>query len=218
VDSAGRSRFVAGPISYERFGYTLSATFLRASRNVILEFHFRNEASDAMFPPWTDDVVSVKEVSWQFPFSFEPADRAIFAGGDNPLSRLTAPSAQIEQRKGAGTPWVRRARLLVNGIEAETNTAFASPMLAIGDGRYAVSAHIPWLRFREPQALAAAGSTLSFQFISEAQVVGEAKGIWNWAKLSLDPVRNGWRRWRKRGRGAGWNSNAGCSCAPRSNL
>ncbi|MEM9598475.1 MAG: hypothetical protein AAGD06_29685, partial [Acidobacteriota bacterium] len=43
--------------AYERFGYTAVFTFHRASRDVDLQFQFRNECSDAAAPPWRDDSV-----------------------------------------------------------------------------------------------------------------------------------------------------------------
>jgi hypothetical protein len=47
---------------------------------------------------------------------------------------------------------------------------------------------MPWMKYREPQALAASNATLSLRVISEELIVGEGKGLWNLAILGLHPT------------------------------
>ena len=179
-----------GGLSYERFGYTLVATMKRGRRDLDLEFHFRNECSDAAGGPWTDDAVTVVSVSWEWPFDTLGTVTGYFSGAGTVASSESDFDglAVVEQRKGGGAPWRRRARILIDGALWESAEEFTKPMAALGDGTLLVAATMPWMRFREPQSLALEGKTLSLRFISERLIVGEGKGLWNHARLSLTPA------------------------------
>ncbi len=152
----GASLCTRGGLSYERFGYTMIATMKRGRRDLDLEFHFRNECSDAEAGPWTDDAVTVVSVSWEWPFDTLGTVTGYFSGTGTVAS--SEPDfdglAVVEQRKGGGTPWRRRARILVNGVLWESAEEFSEPLAALGDGTLLVAATMPWMRFREPQCLA----------------------------------------------------------------
>lgn len=185
----GASLCTRGGLSYERFGYSLVATFVRGSRDVLLQYQFRNECSDALGGSWTDDAITVRLAAWDFPLALGTS--TVFHAGGGAVgasppgfSGLTV----VEQRKGGGTPWARRARVRSDATTLESGEAFARPLAAVADDTVVGALQMPWMRFREPQALAVAGSTLSLRVVSESLVVGEGKGLWNVAQLSLTPT------------------------------
>ena len=178
---------VPGVAPYERFGYTLAATFYRGRRDVGLEVHVRNECSDAFGGSWTDEAVTVRRASWEFPLP-GLASPAVYYAGSGAVTPSASALTVVEQRKGAGSPWARRARVRVGAATAETAETLAEPLVALADANLVAAVSMPWMRFREPQALAVEGQTLSLRFVSEDLVVGEGKGLWNVAKLSLEPA------------------------------
>ena len=178
---------VPGVTAYERFGYTLVATFTRGSRDVGLQLNVRNECSDAFGGSWTDDAVTLGRASWEFPFPGLSAPSVYYAA-QGAVTGSAAALTVVEQRKGAGNPWSRRARVRLDGTTAATPSTLDEPLVALADATLVAAVSMPWMRFREPQALAVDGQTLSLRFVSEPLVVGEAKGVWNFAKLRLTPA------------------------------
>jgi hypothetical protein len=172
---------------YEALGYTLVLTLSRGQRHVDLDFNFRNECTTNYDPPWTDDDVTVDGVSFELPLSLAGTLTGYWAGSG---AVETAPSPQgalvVEQQKGGGSPWTRRARVRLGTADLDAAEAFDAPFVAVGNGAVLASAAIPWMRYREPQAVAATGATLSVRFVSEKTIVGEARGIWNLARIGLD--------------------------------
>ena len=175
--------------SYERFGYTLVASFERASRDVLWSYHLRNECSDGFGASWTDEAVTVEAASLELPFSLSTPTSHFAGSGDvtDSTAGFTGLTV-VEQRKGAGSPWFRRARIALDGVAQESGEAFEQPMVAVSDEDVVVAGHLAWMRFREPQALAVDDRTLSLRIISEPLVVGEGKGIWNQGRISLRPA------------------------------
>ncbi len=197
-DPGGASLCNAIAPAYERFGFTVVATFARASRDVTLQFQFRNECSDAFTIDWFDDAVRVRQVSWELPMDAGiTGPPTVYHGGGGDIG--ASPSGfsgltRVEQRKGAGSPWQRRARVMRDASTLETAEAFEQPFVAVTDGTFAAAAQMPWMRYREPQALAVDGKTLSLRVISEELMVGEARGIWNFAKLRFAAAPSASRR------------------------
>ena len=193
VAPGGESLCLAGPSPYERFGYTLVATFTRGRRHVDLQLQVRNECSDAFSGPWTDDVVTVHEAAFVMPFATlaNASLQSHFAGAGSVAASATGFSGvtEVAQRKGGGTPWARRAQISLDGAVQETAEAFDQPIVGVGDGSLLVSAQMPWMRFREPQALAVVGRSLSLRVIGEPLVVGEGKGIWSFARVGIAPAQ-----------------------------
>jgi hypothetical protein len=185
-DPGGASLCSAGGGAYERFGYTLVATFHRASRDVMLQFNVRNECSDAWSGPWTDQAVTIEEASWNFPFTTLSQPATLYAGQGG-VQGTAAGSVLVEQRKGGGTPWRRRARVRLDGVQTESAECFESPLVGVGDDTITAVGQLAWMRYREPQAISVENQTISFLVISEPLVVGEGKGIWNVARLSILP-------------------------------
>ena len=198
---AARGHFIGGPSlcgatapAYQSLGFTAVLSFHRASRDVRLRFQLRNECSDSMGGSWTDDTRYFREASWELPLSLTTPTTRV--GGDAGLSVSAAGftgTTEVEQRRGTGTApdftdWTRRARARRDGSDLETAAAFDTPFLAVGDASLTVAAQMPWMRFREPQALRVDGTDLSLRFVSDDLRVGEGKGIWNVALLRFLPT------------------------------
>lgn len=187
IDPAGAGRCEATTPAYERFGYSLVATFLRGRRDVHLQYHFRNTCSNANGAPWDDDAVEVAEAGFRFrPVLDEPE---LLVGGAGAITSARSEGiVQVRQRRGGGTPWRRRAEVLVAGAVREAGEFFASPLVGLADPHWLATVQMPWMRFREPQALTAGADRLGFEVITERLVVGEGKGLWNSALLTIEPA------------------------------
>ena len=179
-----------GETPYERFGFTLLATFERARRGADLQIQFRNECSDAVGVSWVDDAITVDAVSWHLPFSELHSPTVYHAARAGVVTSTAGFSGTtvVEQRHGAGAPWTRRARATRDGSELETAEALDRPLVALADGQVLAAVSMPWMRFREPQSLTVEGQTLSLGLVGETLVVGEARGLWNFARLVIEPV------------------------------
>ncbi|MEO1087890.1 MAG: hypothetical protein AAFY88_26955, partial [Acidobacteriota bacterium] len=195
---AGASLCTAVTPAYESLGYTAVATFHRGRRDVDLRFHVRNECSDADQPPWRDQTATFLEAAWRWPFaSTFTGTRTVYHGGGGVIAGSAAGFSgdiSVEQRKGAGSPWERRARVTRDGVDLETAVAFDQPILALSDGAFVAAVQMPFLRYREPQALAAygangaSGPALAALPVSESLVVGEGKAIWSQHRLTLTSI------------------------------
>ena len=171
-----------GLADYQAMGFTAVLTFTRGTGHVDFNVEIRNECLDAQFGPFPGGERTFQRASWELPVSVGTATR--FYGASGALTTATG-NVVVEQRKGAGNPWARRARVLDNGVEVVTATTVDRPFVSVSGTTGAVTAQMPWMRFREPQALAATGSTLSLRFVSEPLQVGGAKGLWNMARVSF---------------------------------
>lgn len=178
--------------AYER-GYTAVMTFVHARRDVHLQYHFRNECSDAFDQDWMDDAIPVEQASWSIPLDAGMAGTTTTYHGGGGAIGASSPGfaglTLVEQRKGAGNPWQRQSRVRRDGATIESGEFFDQPFVALADAAFVAAAQMPWMRYREPQALAVDGKTLSLRPISEELVIGEAKGIWSFARLSFSPTQ-----------------------------
>ena len=191
VDAAGGltlcDDFEPNVASYQSLGYTLIVTLTRGTPHLDLQVNFRNECLDARFGPFTDGVVTIDRLSWALPLQLPGAASQFYAGSG--AIAETAMTARVTQRKGGGTPWQRRARVTLDGTAVENTEILARPFVAVGDGQYAVTAQMPWMRFREPQAIAAGDETLTLELISEPLAIGGGKGLFHFARVSfLDAI------------------------------
>ncbi|NKI33632.1 hypothetical protein HFP89_00445 [Wenzhouxiangella sp. XN79A] len=178
----------AGVPPYAPFGYTATLTWTRASRDVALEWILRNECSDAFFPPWTDDTRTWREAGWRFP---APAGATLSAAAGLGAVRTVGADVTVEQRTGAFTvtDWLRRFELRDGGAVIESGVAAEAPLVARASPAFLTALQMPWMRFREPQALRLdAGGGLEAQSISRPRVIGEGKGLWTRALLQLRPA------------------------------
>ncbi|MEM9557853.1 MAG: hypothetical protein AAGC60_26585 [Acidobacteriota bacterium] len=206
VDPSGGSlcSTLGGSVVYERFGFTVVASFERARRDVGLELHLRNECSDASTGPWTDESVTVRSFSWRLPLLLG-APRPAWAGAGAPRIEPTATTVRVEQARGAdlGGGWTRRALAQVGPSVVESAEAFERPWAGVvgavsSNGStvmgstvmgstITVAGQLGWMRYREPMALAVDGAALVFEPISETLVVGEGKGIWSVGRVTIEP-------------------------------
>ncbi|MDX1501213.1 MAG: hypothetical protein R3325_02540 [Thermoanaerobaculia bacterium] len=184
VAPGGVSRCTRSGLDYERLGFTVVASFHRGRRGVWLETVLRNECSDGWSGPWTDDAVELERFSWVLPWSGTGPVEVLYAGGGG-VTSAAAGAVAVEQRKGGGTPWRRRARVTLEGSPVESAESFGRPLVAVAGPAAAMAATLPWMRYREPQGLAADPSGLSLRFVGEPLVLGEGKGIWGRAGIDF---------------------------------
>ena len=193
MDPAGSTLCTATSPTYEPLGYAVALTFERASRTVEVDLEVRNECSDGFGASWTDDTVAIHEASWTVALEGDPA-QAILSALDDTLSSSTSGfvgETLVEQRKGGGTPWQRRARVLRNGSTIGQSGVATSPAIGLATSDFVALGALPWMRFREPQALGMRGSDLAFLLVSDGLgsdplVVGEGKGLRARALLSFE--------------------------------
>ena len=182
---------------YEAFSYSLALTFFRGKRHVKVQYHIRNQCSDADGSDWTDQSFRIDKASYSLDFSSGiaansssrqyyggPSDSSVSDAGASGRSRVVI----VDQRKGSGSNWTRKARVVRNGSVVGSGTSFDAPIVAISDGSLSAGATLSHMRYREPQGLRVTGSVISLEVISQRQVVGEGKGIWNHGMFFLEDV------------------------------
>jgi hypothetical protein len=172
-------------VAYEPLGYTLVLGFARGDTGFAMSFEFRNECGDGFSGPHTDNDIGVRRASFDLPIAIAGPR---YAGGAGNLTVDSANGALVvEQRHGQGTPWQRRARIRSGDRTLEEAVSFAAPFLAVPTAAGAAALQLGWMQYREPQALAVEGNVLSMRVIGEDLNVGEARGIWNHARVTLLP-------------------------------
>lgn len=190
-----RGHFARGASSCGHdLGYVARLTFQRASSDIGLEYQIINECGDGFTAgatlddgaPWWNKVYKINEASWTFPMLLS-AERTAFVGGAIGVAVFPSPAAPtlVEQRRGSAGPVYRSARVLHGNSVLESADYFDRPFVAAGDRHVTAMIQMPWMRYREPQALAATGNELSIRFISAPATIGEAQGIWNLARLTI---------------------------------
>jgi hypothetical protein len=127
-------------------------------------------------------------MSWELPFTLGTTT-SLFGGTTVGTS---APGytgeTVVEQRRGGGRPYVRSAVARLGAAVQQSAQTFQRPIVGVADANLLVSGQLPWMLYREPQAVAVDASTLSLRFVSETLMMGEGKGIWNRARVGLTPV------------------------------
>ena len=176
-------------------GYVVRLTFERASADVGLQYHVINECGDGHAPagqlangaPWWNRTYAVNEVGWTFPLDLSPDREGLAGGASDAVHRAPDPAAKlvVEQERGRPGPVYRSARVSSGGTTLEQVELLESPFVALADGKHTAILQMPWMRYREPQALVAEGEMLSFRVISRPAVIGEAQAVWGFARLSL---------------------------------
>ena len=81
-------------------------------------------------------------------------------------------TTKVEQRRGSGSPWKRRAHVTNNGSIIQTREKIVAPIIAVASSKYMASATLGYMQYREPQALTVTGSLISIAVVSEQQRVG----------------------------------------------
>lgn len=176
------------PAPYESFTYSLALTFFRGKTDIKVQFHVRNQCSNGRGGSWTDQTFLIDKASYTLDFStgISPSSASYYYGGSNsnsvggPLASGSARTCIVEQRKGSGSPWKRRARVTHTDTgTAQSAEVFNAPIVAVSNNSFIAAATLGHMRYREPQALRVQGSLLSIDVVSERQRVGEGKGLWN---------------------------------------
>lgn len=196
VAASGASRCTRDGLDYERFGFTVEMRFARGSRDVGIDFHLRNECSDGGTSGdgnlLTDDAVEVLEAGFALPLALGAVTHLHGGAGAVGVSPPAfAGTTRVAQRRGAATPWVRRAEVRRDAAVLESAEAFERPVVGVSDGVVLAALTMPWMRWREPQAVVATASALRLEVVGESLIVGEGKGIWGAAQLHLAPVGGG---------------------------
>jgi hypothetical protein len=176
-------------------GYVVRLTFERASSDLGVQFQVVNECGDGHTPsgqlangaPWWNRAYRVNGVSWRFPLASSNDAHAVAGGASASFHRNRGDGAAVvvEQERGGRGPTYRAARISQAGATIESGEYFDSPFVAYAAGGYTALLQTAWMRFREPQALVADGSILSFAVISQPATIGEAQGVWSFARLSI---------------------------------
>ena len=181
----------------QRFKFTAEFGFTRGRADVDLRVNLHNRCSNALSDfettpnthSFSDDAFQVDAFSWAFPLSLT-ATTTYYSYHETMNQYPFAQSGdqiRLSQEKGTGT-WQRRAHATVGGANPMVTelTSLELPFVGLSDGATFVGGTMPWMRYREPQALTATESSIVFNFVSEPLVVGEAKALWGVAKLVID--------------------------------
>ncbi|MEW6058370.1 MAG: hypothetical protein AB1540_17350, partial [Bdellovibrionota bacterium] len=170
--------------------YTARMIFVAGSPNVTLEYDVRNECGGGQQPDsgdfWSRFAV-VQEAGWRFSLNSNAAETRNYIVSES----LVSPSAVafsgasvIQQEYGStSNPNWRRASSLHGATTLATPEFFTKPMVAIGDSSLSAAILMPWMRYREPQALQGQNGALSLRFISSRSTISEAQTRWNFAQL-----------------------------------
>jgi len=187
--------------NYESQGFMLVASFSRAQSYVDLQFHYRNECSSAESAPWTDESIVVDKLSYELPLS-NVGTTTRFYGASTAVTSTGAANVRVSQQQGSGTPWSRQAKVQLDDADSLTATEFEAPFVGLSNSRLSVAGQLGWMRYREPQALHVTADSLSIEFISQTLTVGEARGIWNFARLHFTDTTDNAGLEKKRAQGA----------------
>jgi hypothetical protein len=166
--------------------YSARLTFERGGRDALIALDVRNECGDGYGPVGPSDdagefwgrTYAVREVTWRLALAPAVTGRTV-AALDLGQLRAVADEAVVAQLHGSATAagW-RRAAVLEGGVTTHSDAAFDAPLVARLGPSHSVAATLPWMRFREPQAVGADATGLTLAFVSEPVVIGEAQARW----------------------------------------
>ncbi|MEW8276250.1 MAG: hypothetical protein AB2733_19415, partial [Candidatus Thiodiazotropha taylori] len=218
----GHVNGLTGPGCSNPPGYTLRWTLTRGSADLDLETDFVNECGDGMFAAspggaingsdWWSRTLDIGNLILTFDFSgmdgTTVVTRSSRDGSDISNSGgagTSSASAVVRQYKGAvgnpsGSDW-RWARETITTLPSDASNSvdaefFPLPVAGVSDAKLTLQVQQPWMRFREPQGLAAQNNygsdrvTVSLYPVmadlTDPFVLGEAQGIWGRGRLSID--------------------------------
>ncbi|MEN1728105.1 MAG: hypothetical protein AAGJ52_06660 [Pseudomonadota bacterium] len=193
-----RGHFVSGNLGrcqgqgfdYESLGFTVMLAFTRGSQAVDLEFHVRNECSQAFGGDFTDQVRTLDRAGWAFSVLPQPlaVTEAAWAYDEGGVSNQPSTSIlRLEQARGGGAPWTRRALARADGSLIDQQEALVTPYTALRAGNVSAGLQQAFMAYREPMAIAVGGPQreLVLESVSEAQPIGEGKGLYTLGRLSF---------------------------------
>lgn len=220
IRARGHVSGLTGPGCTNPPGYTLRWTLVRGSADMGVESDFVNECGDGMFAAspggaingsdWWSRTLNISNLTLTFDFSGIDGETVTTRSSSDisSVSNLSDTTIVLRQNKGAvGNPsgsdwrWARETRTALQPdssviIDAEF---FSLPVAGVSDSNLTLLVQQPWMRFREPQGLAAQSSYGSdsvsvniypvMSDLSDPFVLGEAQGIWGQGRLSIDTAR-----------------------------
>jgi hypothetical protein len=191
VRAAGHfARQRTGSACASDLAYTARLTFVRGAAHVGVELDLRNECGEGLQPsgdpPWWSESYAISRASWVVPLMLGAATRASAVSERGVVASTGPAEARIEQLVGdVQSPGWRRAAITAAGAPPIAAPAFNQALVALGNERATAAIAMPWMRFREPQALGAAGGALHIDFVSRPVAIGEAQARWGMAQIRL---------------------------------
>lgn len=191
LETVGDNDLCYGVDAYP-FNVTIAMT--RGSRHLDYEWQFINACSDGSGNNWGDELVRIDALKWHWRVDSGVAGaRTPVTAGNGAVTLRTAGSNDrfvIEQRRGGGNPWLRNAQVRNATVPNvfESAERFLNPQIGITGSNASIALSAPWLRYREPQGLEVESDRIALSMLSEPGLVGEGKGLWFTARLSLDPA------------------------------
>lgn len=179
---------------YESFTFSLALTFFRGRSNIHVQFHIRNQCSNADGSSWTDQDFTIRRASYSLDFSqgMPSSSSSHHYGGPSNTSVSSGTiagsnlSTIVEQRRGSGNPWRRRSRVRQGSSNISNGEYYNAPLVAMSNNDFVIGSTLAYMRFREPQALRLVGSVVSLDVVSEDQIVGEGKELWNHGSFFIE--------------------------------
>jgi hypothetical protein len=213
-----------GPGCSDPVGYTLRWTLVRGSADLDVETDFVNECGDGMFAASPGGAIDGSDL-WSrtlnisnliLSFDFTGLDGAtVITRSSRDGSTInniggagtSSASAILRQHKGtvgnaSGSDW-RWAQETLNTTPSDSPSIyddefFSLPVAGVSDANVTLQVQQPWMRYREPQGIAAQSSNGSdratlnlypvMSDLSDPFVLGEAQGIWGRGRLAIDAV------------------------------
>ncbi len=191
--SAGSGHLCQGDPAWQRFPYSLTLGFHRGSAAIQIDAQLGNACGTPQSAP-DDALVEFEFAAFRLPLArgVEPQTQALVATIGNPQAFSSGSGSvfRVSQHRGSGIPWQRRADLTEDGNVLDSNGFFLQPAVGLirplaGDARLVALATMPWMRYREPQALQVESGRLSLALIAEPSLVGKAKSLWFAGRIEL---------------------------------
>jgi hypothetical protein len=183
-----------GDSSALRFPWSLTLGVARGAPALEIEAQFGNACGIPQSAP-DADLAQLDFAQFVWPLAQGAGAQQIGLVATEGAFVAAAPGSPVRrsvaQRRGGGTPWQRRAEATEDGVLRESAVVFANPAVAVqrplAPGQLALAvAVMPWMRYREPQALEVAAGRIALRFVHEPVRVGKAKSLWQLARVQFD--------------------------------
>lgn len=181
-----------GVADWPRLPFSMTLGFARGSADIDFDWQLGNACGSPQGAP-AQALLHFDEFEFRLPlargtgllshrYSVDPTLPAQLVGPAVPVS--------VEQRRGGGTPWRRRAAVVLPGSTANDEyhrqlLTGVERSLGPGAGILLALGSQPWTRFREPQAMRIEAGRIDFRLIHERIAVGKAKSLWFSGRLAL---------------------------------
>ncbi|MGV6852731.1 MAG: PKD domain-containing protein [bacterium] len=169
-------------------------TFTSGEGTVLIEHDLRNRCVRTLTDDVTNeyfDKIDLDSAGWDFNLNLAANSKTMWLANDSAVFQLpaTANSNQkIEQQRGnVSNPggW-RRAIVQQNGNQVASSVSYQNPIAALSNTATTVAIQIPWMQYREPQALSVTENSVNLEFISSTGSIGEAQARWNFGLVSFN--------------------------------